>query len=70
MALFLSKDLLPEAKLKSTEHEQLLKTAQMRDQLVKTKIALMNKVHGILDGHGVKVKKDINNLRSKVIAKA
>ena len=56
--MFLSKDLLPESRIKSPEHEQVLKIAQKRDQLVKTKIALLNKIYGILNGYGVKVKKE------------
>ena len=58
IALFLSKDMLPEAKIKSPLHQQLLGIAQTRDQLVKTRVALLNKVYGILNGHGLKIKKE------------
>lgn len=58
IALFLSKDMLPEAVVKSPLHQQLLGIAQTRDQLVKTKVALINKVYGILNGHGLKIKKE------------
>jgi transposase len=58
IALFLSKDLLPEATVKSPLHQQLLGIAQTKDQLVKTKVALLNKVYGILNGHGLKIKKE------------
>ncbi|MDR0580561.1 MAG: IS110 family transposase [Holosporaceae bacterium] len=57
-ALFLSKDMLPEATVKSSLHQQLLGIAQTRDQLAKTKVALINKVYGILNGHGLKIKKE------------
>jgi transposase len=58
IALFLSKDMLPEAVVKNPLHQQLLGIAQTRDQLVKTKVALINKVYGILNGHGLKIKKE------------
>jgi transposase len=58
MALFLSKDMLPEVRVKCSLHQQLLGIAQTRDQLVKTKVALLNKVYGILNGHGLKIKKE------------
>ncbi|MDR0968679.1 MAG: IS110 family transposase [Holosporaceae bacterium] len=58
IALFLSKDMLPEARAKSPLHRQLLEIARTREQLVKTRIALINKVYGILNGHGLKIKKE------------
>jgi transposase len=57
IAFFLSKDMLSEAKPKSPLQQQLSSIAQSRDQLVKTKVALINKVYGILNTHGVKLKK-------------
>ncbi|MDR1982747.1 MAG: IS110 family transposase [Holosporaceae bacterium] len=58
IAFFLSKDMLPEARVKSSLHQQLLGIAQTRDQLVKTRVALLNKVYGMLNGHGLKIKKE------------
>jgi len=57
IALFLSKNMLPEARIKDPQHRQLLGLAQTRDQFVKTKVALINRVYGILNGHGLKIKK-------------
>ena len=58
IAFFLSKDMIPEARLKTTEHTQLASMIATRDQLVKLRVSLLNKVHGMFVRHGLKVKKE------------
>lgn len=58
IALFLSKDMLPEARLRKTEHTQLSSLIQTRDQLVRLRVSLINKVHGLFNRHGIKIKKE------------
>jgi transposase len=58
MALFLKKDMLPEARLKSKEHEQISSLISTREQLVKTRTALINKTHSLFNRHGLKIKKE------------
>lgn len=58
LAFFLSKDMLPEARMKSKENAQLHSLAGTRDKLVKQRTALINKIHNVLNGHGLKYKKE------------
>jgi transposase len=58
IAFFLSKDMLPEARLKKAEHTQLASLIQTRDQLVRLRISLINKAHGLFNRHGIKIKKE------------
>lgn len=58
IALFLSKDMLPEARLRKTEHTQLASLIQTRDQLVRLRVSLINKAHGLFNRHGIKIKKE------------
>jgi transposase len=58
LAYFLSKDMLPEARMKSKENAQLHSLAGTRDKLVKQRTALINKIHNILNGHGIKFQKE------------
>lgn len=58
LALFLSKDLLPEARMKQKRHVQLHSLAATRDKLVKQRTALINKIHNVLNSHGLKWKKE------------
>lgn len=58
LAFFLSKDMLPEARMKSKENSQLHSLAGTRDKLVKQRTALINKIHNVLNGHGMKYKKE------------
>jgi transposase len=59
IALFLSKDMLPEARQKEERHEQLRSLIGTRDQLVKLRVALIGKVHGLFVRHGHKVKREV-----------
>jgi len=58
IALFLKKDMLPEARLKNKEHEQISSLISTREQLVKTRTALINKTHSLFNRHGLKIKKE------------
>lgn len=58
LALFLSKDMLPEARMKQKTHSQLYSLAATRDKLVKQRTALVNKIHNVLNSHGLKFKKE------------
>jgi len=58
LAYFLSKDMLPEARMKSKENAQLHSLAGTRDKLVKQRTALINKIHNVLNGHGIKFSKE------------
>ena len=61
LAYFLSKDMLPESRRKSKEHQQVGSLSQTRDKFVKSRTYFMNKVHGILNSQGIKLKKESLN---------
>ena len=58
LAFFLSKDMLPEARMKTKENAQLHSLATTRDKLVKQRTALINKIHNVLNSYGIKFKKE------------
>lgn len=58
LAFFLSKDMLPEARNKDERYQQLHSLCATRDQMVKLKTSLIGKVHGILNRHGIKEKRE------------
>lgn len=58
LALFLSKGLLPESRTKERRHAQVSSVAQTRDKLVKLRTTLINKIHAILNAHGIKSRKE------------
>ena len=58
LALFLSKDLLPEVRMKDKQHAELASLTQTRDVLVKQRTALKNKVNNLLSSRGVNLKKE------------
>jgi transposase len=58
LALFLSKDMLPEARMKTKKNAQLHSLAGTRDKLVKQRTALVNKIHNVLNSYGLKWKKE------------
>jgi transposase len=58
LALFLSKDLLPEVRMKDKQHAELASLTQTRDALVKQRTALKNKVNNLLSSQGVNLKKE------------
>lgn len=54
LTLFLSKGLLPESRTKERRHAQVSSVAQTRDKPVKLRTTLINKIHAILNAHGIK----------------
>jgi transposase len=58
LALYLSKDMLPEARMKSKKNAQLHSLAGTRDKLVKQRTALINKIHNVLNSYGIKFQKE------------
>ncbi|MCP5088886.1 MAG: IS110 family transposase, partial [Rhodobacteraceae bacterium] len=58
LAFFLSKDMLPETRLKSTAEAELASLAQTRDTFVKQRTMLLNKIHALFNRHGIKLKKE------------
>jgi hypothetical protein len=58
LSLYLSKDLLPEVRMKDKEHGQLASLTQTRDTLVKLRTALKNKVNNLLSARGINLAKE------------
>lgn len=58
LALFLSKDMLPEVRMKDQEHAEMASLTQTRDTLVKSRTALKNKVNNLLSARGVNLSKE------------
>ena len=58
IAEFLSKDMVPEVRMKDEKTAQINSLANTRDKLVKLRTALKNKIHNILSSHGILLKKE------------
>ena len=58
LALFLSKGLLPEVRMKEKTHAQIASLTQTRDKLVKLRTVLKNKINNILSANGINLKKE------------
>lgn len=58
LAFFLSKDMLPETRLKSKAHSELASLTHTRDLLVKQRTRLLNKINALFNRHGIKIKKE------------
>jgi transposase len=58
LAYFLSKDMLPACRRKGKGYQQVASLSQTRDKFVKSRTFFMNKVHGLLNGSGIKLKKE------------
>ena len=58
IAEFLSKDMVPEIRMKDKKTAQINSLANTRDKLVKLRTALKNKIHNILSGHGILLEKE------------
>ena len=58
LAFFLSKDMLPETRLRSAAEAELGSLVHTRDVLVKQRTMLINKIHALHMRHGVKLKKE------------
>jgi len=58
LARFLSKDMLPEVRMKDPEHAAMASLVQTRDTLVKSRTALKNKINNLLSARGVNLAKE------------
>ena len=58
LAFFLSKDMLPEIRMKDKELEKLHSLAQTRDKLVKQRTQLKNKINNVFAGYGILFKRE------------
>ena len=58
LALFLSKDMLPEVRMKDPVHAEMASLVQTRDTLVKSRTALKNKINNLLSARGVNLSKE------------
>ena len=58
LAYFLSKDMLPETRLRTHTETELGSLVQTRDVLVKQRTMLLNKIHAIFTRHGIKLRKE------------
>jgi transposase len=58
LALFLSKDMLPEVRMKDQAHAEMASLVQTRDTLVKSRTALKNKVNNLLSARGINLAKE------------
>jgi transposase len=58
LALYLSKDLLPEVRMKDKTQAQIASLTQTRDSMVKLRTALKNKVNNLCSAHGVNLDKE------------
>jgi len=68
LAVFLSKDMLPETRLKSKAESELGSLVHTRDLLVKQRTRLLNKIHALFNRHGVKLKKEGLSSRRRLTA--
>lgn len=59
IALFLSKDLIPEVRMKTKEESQTSSLIGTRDKFVKLRTSLKNKLHNILNANGVVTKGEV-----------
>jgi transposase len=66
LALYLSKGLLPEVRMKDKEHGQLASLTQTRNTLVKLRTALKNKVNNILSARGINLPKEALSSEKKL----
>jgi len=58
LAFFLSKDMLPETRVKTVATSALASLTHTRDLLVKQRTRLLNKIHAQFTRHGIKIKKE------------
>ncbi len=58
LAFFLSKGMLPRARVKEKAHREVASLVETRDRLVKLRTVLLNKIHGLLNAQGIKIKKN------------
>lgn len=58
LSFFLSKGMLPRARMKTKKNAQINSLSATRDKLVKLRTVLINKIHNIFNAHGLKLKKE------------
>jgi len=58
LALFLSKDMLPEVRMKNQQQRELQHLAETRDLLVKQRSALKTKINNLLAAQGINLKRE------------
>jgi len=58
IARFLSKDMIPEVRMRTKEESQIASLIGTRDKFVKLRTALKNKVHNILNANGIFTKRE------------
>ena len=58
LAFFLSKDMLPETRLKSVAEAELASLVHTRDGFVKSRTLFLNKIHAVFNRRGLKLKKE------------
>ena len=58
LALYLSKDLLPEVRMKERDQREISHLAQTRDLLVKQRSALKTKINNLLSAEGINLKRE------------
>jgi transposase len=68
LALFLSKDMLPETRAKTQAESELASLVHTRDLLVKQRTRLLNKIHALHNRHGIKLKKEGLSSRKQLMA--
>jgi len=66
LALYLSKGLLPEVRMKSKQHAHLASLTQTRDTLVKQRSALKNKINNVLSARGLNLPKEALSSEKKL----
>ncbi len=66
LALYLSKGLLPEVRMKSKQHAHLASLTQTRDTLVKQRSALKNKINNLLSARGLNLRKEALSSEKKL----
>lgn len=68
LAVFLSKDMLPETRLKTRAESELASVTHTRDLLVKSRTRLLNKIHALHNRHGIKLKKESLSSKRRLMA--
>ena len=59
IARFLSKDMIPEVRMRTKQSSQISSLIGTRDKFVKLRTALKNKVHNILNANGIITKREV-----------
>ena len=66
LALYLSKGLLPEVRMKPRQHAQVASLTQTRDTLVKQRSALKNKINNLLSAQGLNLRREALSSEKKL----